>query len=120
MSCSEIANAPEEPNESDPVVLLRPRETWTTAKTKSGLVDAIRRRLADIPGISVLMSQPIQERVDELISGIRTECAIKFQLILRFPEVYRNSVGAIGEIRVKAATGAPIPLSELATIEMRE
>ncbi len=42
-----------------------------------GLVDAIRRRLADIPGSSVLMSQPIQERVDELISGIRTERAIK-------------------------------------------
>ena len=33
--------------------------------------------LAEIPGISVLMSQPIQERVDELISGIRTECAMK-------------------------------------------
>lgn len=198
---SEIANAPEEPNESDPIILLKPRETWTTAKSKSELVDAIRRRLADIPGISVLMSQPIQERVDELISGIRTECAIKlfgddlevlkqkadeivdvmravkgvkdlkveqiagqpyltvdidrqkiaryginvadihdiittaiggkpatqvyegerrFQLILRFPEAYRNSVGTIGEIRVTAASGAPIPLSELATIEMRE
>ncbi len=198
---SEIANAPEEPNESDPVVLLHPRETWTTAKTKSDLVEAIRRRLAEIPGISVLMSQPIQERVDELISGIRAECAIKlfgddltvlkekaeeiaglmrtvrgvkdlkveqiagqpyltvkidrqkiaryginvadiheiittaiggkpathvyegerrFQLILRFPEPYRNSVGTISDIRVKAASGAPIPLSELAAIEMRE
>ncbi|MEW6544634.1 MAG: CusA/CzcA family heavy metal efflux RND transporter [Nitrospirota bacterium] len=74
---SEIAYSPEEPNESDPVVTLRPRDTWTTAQTKAGLVDAIRRRLADVPGISILMSQPIQERVDELISGIRTECAIK-------------------------------------------
>lgn len=198
---SEIANAPEEPNESDPVLLLHPRDTWTTASTKTELVDAVRERLADIPGISVLMSQPIQERVDELISGIRTECAIKlfgddldvlkekadeiatimravrgvkdlkveqiagqpyltidinrqkiaryginvadvqgiiemaiggkvathvyegnrrFQLILRFPPEYRNSVRAIGEIRVKAASGAPIPLAELATIEMRE
>ena len=57
--------------------MLRPRNGWTTAQTQSGLVDAIRKRLAEIPGISVLMSQPIQERVDELISGIRTECAIK-------------------------------------------
>ncbi|MBI4401823.1 MAG: efflux RND transporter permease subunit [Nitrospirae bacterium] len=198
---SEIANAPEEPNESDPVVLLHPRDTWTTARTKVELVDAIRQRLADTPGISVLMSQPIQERVDELISGIKTEAAIKlfgddleilkskaeeiaammktvkgvkdlkveqiagqpyltvdidrqriaryginvadiqeiietavggkpathvyegvrrFQLILRFPPEYRNSIRAIGEIRVKAASGAPIPLSELATIEVRE
>jgi cobalt-zinc-cadmium resistance protein CzcA len=73
----DIAYGPEEPNESDPIVSLRPRGTWTTGQTQSQLTDAIRRKLAEIPGISVLMSQPIQERVDELISGIRTECAIK-------------------------------------------
>ena len=60
----DIAVGPEEPNESDPIVTLRPRDTWTTAQTQAGLVEVIRRRLADIPGISVLMSQPIQERVD--------------------------------------------------------
>lgn len=198
---SEIANAPEEPNESDPVVTLWPRETWRTAQTKEDLVDMIRRKLADLPGISILMSQPIQERVDELISGIRTECAIKlygddletlktqaeriaeimqtvrgvkdlkveqiagqpyltvaidrhkiarhginvadvqeivatavggqaatqvyegerrFQLLLRFPEDYRNSVRAIGDILVRSSSGASIPLSDLATIEWRE
>ena len=197
----DIAFGPEEPNESDPIVSLHDRSTWTTAQTQSGLTDAIRRKLAEIPGISVLMSQPIQERVDELISGIRTECAIKlfgpdldvlhdkaeeiamtmqdvegvkdikveqiagqpyltididrqkiaryginvadvqelivtaiggksatyvyegerrFQLVLRFPEPARNSVGTIGEIRVKAASGALIPIHDLATIEMRQ
>lgn len=74
---SEIANAPEEPNESDPVVTLTPRDRWTTASAKDDLVDAMRQRLAVIPGITLLMSQPIQERVDELISGIRTEIAVK-------------------------------------------
>lgn len=197
----DIAVGPEEPNESDPIVALHDRSTWKTAKTQSQLTDAIRRKLAEIPGISVLMSQPIQERVDELISGIRTECAIKlfgddldvlhqkaeeiaalmqqingvkdvkveqiagqpyltvdidrqkiaryginvadvqeiittavggrpatqvyegerrFQLILRFPEPTRNSIATIGDIRVKAASGALIPMSDLATIEMRE
>ncbi len=197
----DIAFGPEEPNESDPIVSLSDRSTWTTAATQPQLTDAIRNKLAEIPGISVLMSQPIQERVDELISGIRTECAIKlfgddldilwakaeeiaallqqiagvkdvkieqisgqpyltididrqkiarfginvadvqdiittaiggraatqvyegerrFQLILRFPESYRNSVASVGEIRVKAASGALIPMSDLATIEMRE
>jgi heavy metal efflux system protein len=197
----DIAYVPEEPYESDPIVSLHDRSTWKTAKTQAGLTDAIRRKLAEIPGISVLMSQPIQERVDELISGIRTECAIKlfgddldvlyrkaeeiaelmqqvqgvkdikveqiagqpylvididrqkiaryginvadvqelvttaiggkpatyvyegerrFQLILRFPEPYRNSVGTVGEIRVRSASGALIPMSDLATIEMRE
>jgi cobalt-zinc-cadmium resistance protein CzcA len=73
----EIATTLEEPYESDPVVTLRPRETWTTADRKTDLVEAMRRRLADIPGISVLMSQPIQERLDELISGYRTEVSVK-------------------------------------------
>ena len=198
---SEIANEPQEPNESDPVVLLHPRDTWTTARTKSDLVEAMRGRLAEIPGISFLMSQPIQQRVDELISGVKTEVAVKlfgddlavlkeqaeqiaaimktvegvkdlrveqiagqpyltvdidrqkiarfginvadvqeivataiggevathvyegerrFELILRFPEPTRNSVATIGEIRVRSASGALIPMSELATIEMRE
>ena len=198
---ADIAFGPEEPNESDPIVSLHDRRTWTTAQTQSQLTDAIRGKLAEIPGISVLMSQPIQERVDELISGIRTECAIKlfgpdldvlhdkgeeiatamqdiqgvkdikveqiagqpyltididrqkiaryginvadvqelivtaiggkpatyvyegerrFQLVLRFPEPARNSVGSIGEIRVKAASGALIPMHDLALIEMRE
>ncbi len=74
---SEIATSPEEANESDPVVLLHPRHLWKTAQTKEELVEAIRRRLADIPGVTILMSQPIQERVDELVSGVKTEVAIK-------------------------------------------
>ncbi len=198
---AEIPSHPEDLYESDPIVSLHDRSQWKTATTQSALTDAIRRKLAEIPGISVLMSQPIQERVDELISGIRTQCAIKlfgddldvlrdkakeiadliqqidgvkdlkveqvagqpyliididrqkiarfginvadvqeivttaiggqaatqvyegerrFQLTLRFPEPYRNSVAAIAEIRVKSASGALIPMSDLATIEMRE
>ena len=73
----DIAYGPEEPNESDPIVTLSPRSSWKTGQTQTSITDAIRQKLAEIPGISVLMSQPIQERVDELISGIRTECAIK-------------------------------------------
>ncbi len=198
---SEIATAPEEANESDPVATLHPRDTWTIAGTKQELVDAIRRRLTEVPGISVLMSQPIQERVDELISGVKTEVAIKlfgddlqilkvkadqiaaimetvkgvkdvkvehifgqsyltvdidrhkiarrginvadiqeiietaiagkqatqvfegerrFSLLVRFPEEQRNSIKVIGDILLKGPSGALIPLSDLATIELRE
>nr|WP_289010309.1 efflux RND transporter permease subunit [uncultured Candidatus Microthrix sp.] len=44
----------------------------------------------------------------------------RFELILRFPEEHRSTVRQIGEILVNSAVGAPIPLSELATVEMRE
>jgi cobalt-zinc-cadmium resistance protein CzcA len=74
---SEIAVEPMELNESDQIVALKPRDQWTSAHDKEALVEMMRRRLAQIPGISVLMSQPIQERVDELISGTKSEVAIK-------------------------------------------
>ena len=74
---SEIAVDPMELNESDQIVSLKPRDQWTSAHDKEALVEMMRRRLAQIPGISVLMSQPIQERVDELISGTKSEVAIK-------------------------------------------
>jgi cobalt-zinc-cadmium resistance protein CzcA len=197
----DIAYGPEEPNESDPIVSLASADRWRPGATQTSITEEVRRKLAEIPGISVLMSQPIQERVDELISGIRTECAVKlfgedldllhrkadqiaallqtirgvkdikveqvagqpyltvdidrqkiaryginvadveeiistaiggkvathvyegerrFQLTIRFPEEARNSVGVIGDIRVHSGSGAPIPMSDLAKIEVRE
>ncbi len=74
---AEIATSPIEANESDQVVLLQPVDTWTTADAPGEFVDRVRTRLLQIPGISVLMSMPIQERVDELISGIKTQLAVK-------------------------------------------
>jgi heavy metal efflux system protein len=74
---SEIAVDPMELNESDQIVSLKPRDQWASAHDKEALVEMMRRRLAQIPGITVLMSQPIQERVDELISGTKSEVAIK-------------------------------------------
>jgi cobalt-zinc-cadmium resistance protein CzcA len=74
---TELGNDPQEPNASDPVVSLAPMDQWTTASTKSQLDDAIRRRLQQIPGANFLISQPIQQRVDELVSGVRSEATVK-------------------------------------------
>lgn len=74
---AEIATSPIDENESDQVVLLKPMDEWTTAATPVEFVDRVRSRLQEIPGISVLMSMPIQERVDELISGTKTPLAMK-------------------------------------------
>jgi cobalt-zinc-cadmium resistance protein CzcA len=74
---AEIATSPIEENESDQIVQLKPIDEWTTAATPVEFVDRVRHRLDQIPGITVLMSMPIQERVDELISGIKTQLAVK-------------------------------------------
>lgn len=198
---SEMGNDPQEPNASDPVVSLIPMDQWTTAKTKPALDDAIRKRIEKVPGANFLLSQPIQQRVDELLSGVRSEATIKilgddlsvlrttaekiqtimasvrgvgdvrveqlfgqtyltididrskiarhginvahvqeiittaigqepatrvyegnkrFDLTLRYPEKYRNSVETIKNILLTTSSGALIPLGDLATVELRE
>jgi cobalt-zinc-cadmium resistance protein CzcA len=67
---SELGNDPQEPNASDPVVSLKPMDEWTTAESKPELDQAVRKRLEKVPGASFLLSQPIQQRVDELLSGV--------------------------------------------------
>jgi cobalt-zinc-cadmium resistance protein CzcA len=74
---SEIGNDPQEPNASDPVVLLKPTNEWTTAESKPELDQAVRKRLEKVPGASFLLSQPIQQRVNELLSGVRSEATVK-------------------------------------------
>ncbi len=74
---SDISSDPMGVGESDTYVILRPRSEWTTATTKEGLVDAIRQRLTEIPGVEFGYTQPIQMRVDELLSGVKSQIAVK-------------------------------------------
>ncbi|MEX1311715.1 MAG: CusA/CzcA family heavy metal efflux RND transporter, partial [Candidatus Sulfomarinibacteraceae bacterium] len=74
---SDISSDPMGVGESDTYVILRPRSEWTTATTKAGLVDAIRQKLVEIPGVEFGYTQPIQMRVDELLSGVKSQIAVK-------------------------------------------
>ena len=64
-------------NVVETIVELRPREEWQTARTQEGIEDVIRQKLSGIPGVLVSITQPIQLRVDEMISGVRAQIAIK-------------------------------------------
>ena len=61
------------PNESDPIVLLDPK----TKRTQDDIDEEIRQRLSSIPGVQIVLSQPISERVDEMVTGVRSQLAIK-------------------------------------------
>jgi cobalt-zinc-cadmium resistance protein CzcA len=74
---SDISSDPMGVGESDIYVLLRPRKEWTTAHNKDGLVAALRDKLASVPGVEFGYTQPIQMRVDELISGVKSQIAVK-------------------------------------------
>jgi heavy metal efflux system protein len=56
---------------------LIPRDRWTTAHDRETLCDAMARKLRDIPGVDTQFSQYIEDNVDEAVSGIKSELAIK-------------------------------------------
>ena len=74
---AEISEDPMGPEQNDVIIALKPPRTWTTGRTKADLVAAMQEDLAKIPGIRPSFSQPIALRVNELISGIKSDVAVK-------------------------------------------
>lgn len=74
---AEIPTDPMPVERADMMIALRPKAEWTSAKTKDGLMEQMARTLETIPGLDVEMSQPIQMRNNELITGIRQDVAVK-------------------------------------------
>jgi cobalt-zinc-cadmium resistance protein CzcA len=192
---------PAMPNESDPVVSLVDRADWPDGWRQEDFESAIREKLQTLPGVELVMNQPIAQRVDEMVTGVRSQVAIKlfgddietlretadaiakvlgtvpgtvdlrvekvtgqqylvievdrtamaryginaadvhdvietavagkisteifegerrFAALVRFPEQFRNNAEAIGSILLKTASGARVPLRDVAKIEVRE
>jgi cobalt-zinc-cadmium resistance protein CzcA len=63
--------------EADVYVLLKPRAEWTTARTKEALVERMAQRLEKVPGVIYNFTQPMAMRLDEVVSGIKADVAVK-------------------------------------------
>jgi len=74
---SEISEDPMGPEQSDLIIMLHPKGQWQKARTKADLVAQMEVALKAFPGIRPAFSQPIALRVNELISGIKSDVAIK-------------------------------------------
>ena len=74
---AELGGDPESVSNDEMYVRLKPKDQWTTAKTKDELVDAMRHRVEGFPGVEFNFSQVIQTRNDELLSGINAQIAVK-------------------------------------------
>ncbi|MFN2531686.1 MAG: efflux RND transporter permease subunit [Pyrinomonadaceae bacterium] len=74
---AELGGDPERVSNDELYVRLKPKNQWTTARTKDELVDSMRRRVEGLPGVVFNFSQVIQTRNDELISGINAQIAVK-------------------------------------------
>ena len=74
---AEISEDPMGPEQNDVFIILKPQRTWRTGRTKGELVEALSAEIRAIPGLRASFSQPIALRVNELISGVKSDLAVK-------------------------------------------
>lgn len=75
---AEIATDPMPPSAGDGYVMLKPRREWPDpSKPKAAVVSDIREAMEDVPGSVYGISQPIQQRMNEIVSGVRSDVGVK-------------------------------------------
>ena len=75
---AEIATDPMPPSAGDGYVMLKPRHQWPDPnKPKAAVVSDIQEAMEDVPGSVYGISQPIQQRMNETVSGVRSDIGVK-------------------------------------------
>lgn len=104
---------PAGPNEADPILSLKPRSEWPRGWTQDTIAAAIQEKLRVLPGVQLVMAQPISDRVDEMVTGVRADVAIKLfgddlgELRDKANEIARvaGTVPGVRDMRVERVTG---------------
>ncbi|WP_431036434.1 CusA/CzcA family heavy metal efflux RND transporter [Pseudomonas yamanorum] len=114
---AEIASDPMPPNISDSYVMLKPKDQWPDPKkSREAIIADIQRASAIVPGSVYELSQPIQLRFNELISGVRSDVAVKVfgddMAVLNktageIAETLKTLKGA-SEVKVEQTSGLPV------------
>jgi cobalt-zinc-cadmium resistance protein CzcA len=122
LGTAEIATDPMPPSVADNFVILKPRREWPDPKRpKADLVSALEVAVKKIPGNNYEFTQPIQMRFNELISGVRSDVAVKvfgddMDILIEtgkdIEQVLKTIPGA-SDVKVEQTTGLPV-----LTIEM--
>ncbi len=74
---AEVATDPMGTELTDVFITLHPRNKWKQARTQQELVKKIDAVMTDLPGINYVFTQPIEMRINEMVSGIRSDVGIK-------------------------------------------
>ena len=113
----EVATDPMPPNVADTFVMLNPRDQWPKPeKPKADLVHEMEDALKQLPGNNYEFTQPIQMRFNELISGVRSDLAVKVygddleQLLASAQRVLATlqKVDGAADVKVEQVSGLPV------------
>lgn len=114
---AEIASDPMPPNISDGYIMLKPLSEWPEPrKSRDELLAAIQETVGKVPGNNYEFSQPIQLRFNELISGVRSDVAVKIfgddmDVLNKTGEEVSSMLQKIpgaSEVKVEQTTGLPM------------
>jgi cobalt-zinc-cadmium resistance protein CzcA len=112
----EVATDPMPPNVADTFVILKPRKEWPDPSlSKADLVKRMEIALEQLPGNNYEFTQPIQMRFNELISGVRSDLAVKLygddldQLLKTAQEIEAavKKVDGAADVKVEQTSGLP-------------
>ncbi|MCS5712885.1 CusA/CzcA family heavy metal efflux RND transporter [Candidatus Berkiella aquae] len=114
---ADIATDPMPPSVADTYVMLKPRNEWPDPKkSKEQLIREMEGVLKNVPGNNYEFSQPIQMRFNELISGVRSDLAVKIfgddtdellQLAKDVEALLKLTPGA-KDVKIEQTTGLPL------------
>jgi cobalt-zinc-cadmium resistance protein CzcA len=117
LGTAEVATDPMPPNVADTFIMLKPRSAWPDPARSSGsLLAALKEAVGRVPGNNYEFTQPIQMRFNELISGVRSDVAVKVfgddmqameSTADEIAEVLKKIQGA-ADVKVEQTTGLPM------------
>jgi cobalt-zinc-cadmium resistance protein CzcA len=117
LGTADVATDPMPPSVTDTFVMLKPHEEWPDrSKTKAELLRELEAAASRVPGNNYEFTQPIEMRFNEIISGVRTDLAVKvygddLEALLetgeRIESVVRGIPGA-ADVKVEQMTGLPV------------
>ena len=117
LGTAEVATDPMPPSVADTFIIMKPRADWPDPrKPRARLVGEIEAAVQQLPGNNYEFTQPIQMRMNELISGVRADVAIKLygddlDMLVdvgRRVEAVAKSVPGAADVKLEQATGLPM------------
>jgi cobalt-zinc-cadmium resistance protein CzcA len=117
LGTAEVANDPMPPSVADTFVILKDRAQWPDpGRSKADLVAAIQDQVEQLPGNNYEFTQPIQMRMNELISGVRADVAIKvvgedlntLVEVAQRVHALTQSVDGAADVGLEPVTGLPL------------
>ncbi len=113
----EVASDPMPPSVTDTFLMLRPRDQWPDPrKPKAVLVEELEQAARRLPGNNYEFTQPIQMRMNELVSGVRADVAVKVYgddldtlvALGRRVEALAGRIDGAADVRMEQAEGLPM------------